>query len=74
MSYAPVAYQFQAATHCPDCTEKAFPGKGPEYDETDNEGNPVHPIYGYQLHELDDYDEETGQPIPAFCDDCLEVL
>lgn len=44
MRHEPVAFTYEADTHCPSCTEQRF-GRGPRGfiagDATDSEGNPV---------------------------------
>ena len=55
-----VAYAFESAIHCVDCTEQRFGGK-PKIDQTDKDGNPIHPIFS--IDEIENNREwcDTGQ-------------
>ena len=60
-----VAYTYEADVHCLDCARARFVGvtmaAGEELDEhgialsaTDNEGNPVHPVFAVNLGEFNE--------------------
>lgn len=53
----PIAYVFEADTHCPDCTEARFPDCTGE----DNEGNEVGAVWSW-----DEFDT------PLVCGSCGE--
>lgn len=54
-----IAYAYDAALHCPECT----PDNLKREDAVDSEGNPVHPIFG-----SDELNSEDT------CDDCGNLL
>lgn len=63
-----VAYAYDAALHCLDCTRRGFPSGETSYRldpydiDTDSEGNPLGPVF---LGDLEDDD---------CCDDCFVNL
>lgn len=65
----PIAYTYEAAYHCPDCTEARFgvddSGFPPE-DARDGEGNPIGAVAPW------DEWEEYAEPFPQVltCDTC----
>jgi hypothetical protein len=67
-SYSIIAYSWDAALHCPNCTYKYFSVNCPEHLETleDSEGNPINPVFASDdLTELDCCDD-CGLPLLEF--------
>lgn len=79
-----VAYTYEAAYHCPDCTRQRFaavplfaygnPDKnGVEFTAKDNEGNPVHPVFDTDQLPSDLTDAEGGCH-SVNCGDCHALI
>lgn len=49
-TYVPRAYTYEADVHCPGCAESRF---GPAAFGTDSEGNPVSPVFSWDMTEFE---------------------
>lgn len=58
-----IAYAYQAAIHCPECTANKFPDLDTNEFLTDCEGNGVKPLLRIEMEGIDEY-----------CDTCLEEI
>ena len=68
ITYAPIAYVYDADLHCPDCTPMAYRGD----DAIDRRGNPVGVMSPW---DDDHYDcDDCGKALPLGCGDCYESL
>lgn len=65
-----IAYSYEAAHHCPECTFKRFPEADVDNDTAeDSEGNRVHPLFDYdEWFQIDELCETLS------CDDCHEEI
>ena len=77
-----LAYQYEADTHCIDCTDKRFSTTGPLspfrldiFNQVDKEGNFVHALYGIdEWYELDDWVVEENPIQYLACGTCHAII
>ena len=79
--YDIVGYTYEADYHCVDCAAKRFNAEvdmtakdkdinGILFDQTDNEGNVVFPVFA----DAEGYIDEDGRDTGASCGDCFEYV
>ena len=77
MTHDPIAYTYEADTHCPECALNRF-GRGDGYPDTtfwipedaiDIEGNPIGVIAPW-----DEWQSELDSPQTLACGTCLRVI
>lgn len=72
MWHSPIAYSYEADTHCPNCTEERFgraqDGSIAEH-AVDAEGNDIHPLAPW-----DEWQRYTGEHETLACGTCGEVI
>ena len=80
-----IGYTYEADYHCVDCTIERFKEHRPAlgdpmafaadenrilYNQTDSEGNTVHPVFA----DAEGYIDEDGRDTGASCGDCFEYV
>lgn len=62
MAHRILAWTYEADIHCASCARKRFGDALDNPDTEDSEGNPLHPVYSWNMEQQE------------YCGDCLEEI